>query len=125
MFAAIQNVTSYSVNLQKQFASGLAIQPNLSMSRTDVDLSPPVNGRGTVGSDLIQPLARGRGSAAVLANERAARQSLASTELNYRFTAAKGQRYAPCFYRWQRSRSWGLASSEAYAWASLRGSWSA
>ena len=40
VFAAIQNVTSYSVNLQKQFASGLAIQPNLSMSRTDVDLSP-------------------------------------------------------------------------------------
>jgi outer membrane protein TolC len=87
--SALQTVTSYAFGLQKQFHSGLTINPNLGVTGTDLNLSPPTNGRGSASVTLVQPLMRGRGTTVTTANLRAARAALGSSEQSYRFTASQ------------------------------------
>lgn len=87
--AALQNVTSYALGLQKQFRTGLTINPSLGVTGTDLNLSPPTNGRGNASVTFVQPLVRGRGTTVNTANLRAARAALGSSEQSYRFTASQ------------------------------------
>ncbi|HEY7789133.1 MAG TPA: TolC family protein [Vicinamibacterales bacterium] len=85
---ALQNLTVYSVGLQKQFRTGLTITPSVGMSRTDLNLSQPAYGQSSEAVTVTQPLARGRGREAVTSGVQSAQASLAANEQAYRYTAS-------------------------------------
>jgi outer membrane protein TolC len=78
----VTNTVRYGVSLDKQFRSGITLQPQLSVTRIDVAPVPGVaSNRAAVGVDLTVPVLRGRGGGLAAAGEGAARESFrAATE---------------------------------------------
>jgi outer membrane protein TolC len=79
-----------TVSLNQPFRSGLSIEPQLDLDRTD-DINSgagPVN-QGTLKIVFLQPLLRGRGRAAADAGELAAEREVAASALDLRHTIAQ------------------------------------
>lgn len=82
-----QAVIGNSFGVEKRFRTGLSVQPELDLLRTDPGGTGAVN-VGTFALTLRQPLLRGRGRTATTAPERSAEREVAAGELDVRQTAA-------------------------------------
>ena len=79
-----------TVGLSQQFRTGLAIEPQVGIVRTeDVTAGSGVANAGTVTFRLRQPLLRGRGRAATAAGELSAQRELAAAGLDVRHLTAQ------------------------------------
>lgn len=79
-----------TLGVAKRFRSGLSIEPDLSLTRTEDTLAGgPGANVGTVGFLVRQPLLRGRGREAVAAGEISAERQLAASRLDVRQTVSE------------------------------------
>ena len=78
-----QTVLTNSVGMTKRFRSGLSIEPELGLLRTDDAGAGAVN-LGTLSLTLRQPLLRGRGQSVTAAPELSAEREVAASELDLR-----------------------------------------
>ncbi|HEX2224172.1 MAG TPA: TolC family protein [Thermoanaerobaculia bacterium] len=79
-----------TVGVTKRFRSGLSIEPDLSLSRSEDTLAGgPGANVGTVGFTFRQPLLRGRGREAVAAGELSAERQLAASRIDVRQTVSE------------------------------------
>jgi outer membrane protein len=79
-----------TVGFTKRFRSGLSVEPDLSLSRSEDTLAGgPGANVGTVGFTFRQPLLRGRGREAVAAGELSAERQLAASRIDVRQTVSE------------------------------------
>ncbi|HYO12031.1 MAG TPA: TolC family protein [Thermoanaerobaculia bacterium] len=83
-----QSVLSNSFGVTKRFRSGLSIEPELELLRTEDPAASPAN-LGTFSFTVRQPLLRGRGRSVVAAPERSAERQVAASELDLRQTTSE------------------------------------
>jgi outer membrane protein len=83
-----QSVLSNSFGVAKRFRSGLLIEPELELLRTEDPAASPAN-LGTLSFTVRQPLLRGRGRSVVAAPERSAERQVAASELDLRQTTSE------------------------------------
>jgi outer membrane protein TolC len=81
-----RSVLGNTVGVSKRFRSGLAVQPEVGLLRTQDD--GPAANVGTVSFEIRQPLLRGRGRAANAAPELSAEREVAASVLDLRQTTA-------------------------------------
>lgn len=86
--SASQALIGNSLGITKRFRTGLSIEPELSLLRTDPGGSGAVN-VGTFSFTVRQPLLRGRGRTATAAPERFAERQVAAGALDVRQVAAE------------------------------------
>jgi outer membrane protein len=83
-----QELLESSVDVAKQFRSGLSVQPEVGVVLTDVPGSRGVS-VGTVTFNVRQPLLRGRGRSVVAAGEMSAEREVAASSLDAEQTTAE------------------------------------
>jgi len=83
-----QRILDNSVGLIKRFRTGLSIEPQLELLRTENANADPLN-VGTLSFTLRQPLLRGRGRTATAAPELSAERQVAASELDLRHITAE------------------------------------
>lgn len=86
--SAEQSLLSNSVGVTKRFRTGLSLEPEFELLRTDDPASTAAN-LGTFSFTVRQPLLRGRGREATAAPERSAERQVAASELDLRQTTAE------------------------------------
>lgn len=83
------SVLSNSLGVSKRFRTGLSIEPELELLRTEDAADPAAVNLGTLSFTIRQPLLRGRGRTATTAPERSAEREVAASELDVRQTTAE------------------------------------
>ncbi len=83
-----QSILSNAVGVSKRFRSGLSIEPQLELLRSEDAGAGPAANLGTFAFQVRQPLLRGRGRAATAAPELSAEREVAASELDLRQTTA-------------------------------------
>jgi outer membrane protein len=83
-----QSLLSNSVGIRKQLRTGLSLEPEFELLRTDDPGSTAAN-LGTFSLTVRQPLLRGRGREATVAPERSAERQVAASELDLRQTTSE------------------------------------
>ena len=85
-----RNILTNSLGLTKRFRTGLSIEPEVQLERTEEGAAGvDAANLGTVAVTLRQPLLRGRGREANAAPERSAERQVAATELDLRQTTSE------------------------------------
>jgi len=76
-------ITGYSLTLNRQFRSGISIQPGLEVTRNeDKTFDSDTLNNGSIDFTVVMPLIKGRGRNVVTAGERAAQADLDGSELD-------------------------------------------
>lgn len=86
--SAEQSLLSNTVGVTKRFRTGLSLEPEFELLRTDDPAATAAN-LGTFSLTVRQPLLRGRGREATAAPERSAERQVAASELDLRQTTAE------------------------------------
>jgi outer membrane protein len=94
-------VLQSTLGVSQEFRSGLILEPQLQLDRTqDITAGSGTLNAGTVNFQLRQPLLRGRGRAAVQAEELSAEREVVASGLDLRHTVAQRLRVVASQY-WQ------------------------
>jgi outer membrane protein len=87
---AVQDQLVYTVGGRRLFRNGMAVAPELSLTRTHLSTGPGLDGStAQLGLTMTMPLLRDRGGAATAAVERAAVRDYESSRLGFQHTTAQ------------------------------------
>lgn len=114
-----QNITDYTLGIKKQLRSGIVLNPNVQMTRTDDRVTGlPTTNEASVNFTLTLPLFKGRGADTVAAEETAAALNLEASELDLRHTTSLSVlRTVTSYWRYVGAKEKLQVLEEAESWA--------